>query len=275
MSELKDFLGSESSFGYHTDLHLGELDLDAGAGAVPDQLEKSLRILMPDWLQVDGKGHRGYTSWFSKVPDASVAPHLHHDAVAAWREATRRLGIQLVVHYSGILDLMAGKKHPEWLAVPSPADKRDPESFRDMWVCLRSDYMDKLMIPQLIELAVDYKVDGSWVDGNPWGYRGCWCDKCKAEFTRRTGISEIPEKKGDKYWKEWYRFHLDTYEDAVEYFIHAVKAAAPNFRICCAWGETTYFPTSKMLSTDWLSGDLSDYWTCDPAGLPTAASRGI
>ena len=31
MSELKNFLGLESSFGYHTDLHLGDIDLDAGA----------------------------------------------------------------------------------------------------------------------------------------------------------------------------------------------------------------------------------------------------
>lgn len=148
MKKLKDFLSPESSFGYHTDLHLGELDLDAGAGAIPDELEKSLRILMPDWVQVDGKGHCGYTSWFSKVPDAAVAPHLQLDAVAAWREASRRLGIQLIVHYSGFLDLVAGQKHPEWLAVPSPADKRDTENFRDMWMCLRSGYMDKLMIPQ-------------------------------------------------------------------------------------------------------------------------------
>ena len=263
MSELKNFLGLESSFGYHTDLHLGDIDLDAGAEANPDILEKNLRELMPDWVQVDGKGHRGYTCWFSKVPDASVAPHLHHDAVAAWREATRRLGVQLVVHYSGILDLMAGKKHPEWLAVPSPEDTRDTDKFCDMWMCLRSDYLDKLLIPQLIELAVDYKVDGTWVDGNSWGYRGCWCDKCKAEFTRRTGITEIPLKPGDKYWKEWYKFHLDTCEEAVEHFTHAVKAVAPNFRICSAWYENTYFPTSKTISTDWLSGDLSDYWTCD------------
>ena len=64
MKKLKDFLSPKSSFGYHTDLHLGELDLDAGAGAIPDELEKSLRILMPDWVQVDGKGHRGYTAKF-------------------------------------------------------------------------------------------------------------------------------------------------------------------------------------------------------------------
>lgn len=256
MKKLKDFLSPESSFGYHTDLHLGELDLDAGAGAIPDELEKSLRILMPDWVQVDGKGHRGYTSWFSKVPDAAVAPHLQLDAVAAWREASRRLGIQLIVHYSGFLDLVAGQKHPEWLAVPSPADKRDTENFRDMWMCLRSGYMDKLMIPQLIELAVDYNVDGTWIDGNLWGYRGCWCDKCKAEFTRRTGITEIPAKPGDKYWKEWYFFHLNTEQDAVEYFSNAVKAVAPNFRICSAWLGSTYHPTTRDVSVDWLSGDV-------------------
>lgn len=268
MSELKDFLGSESSFGYHTDLHLGELDLDAGAGAVPDQLEKSLRILMPDWLQVDGKGHRGYTSWFSKVPDASVAPHLHHDAVAAWREATRRLGIQLVIHYSGFIDLMAGRKHPEWLAVPAPGEKRDTENFRDMWMCLRSDYMDKLMIPQLIELAVDYQADGTWVDGNSWGYRGCWCDRCKAEFTRRTGITEIPAKPGDKYWKEWYFFHLETGLEAVEYFTGAVKAAAPDFRVCSAWMGSPYHPTSREVSVDWLSGDVwGGGWSREEAGF--------
>lgn len=125
-----------------------------------------------------------------------------------------------------------------------------------MWMCLRSGYMDKLMIPQLIELAVDYNVDGTWIDGNSWGYRGCCCDKCKAEFTRRTGITEIPAKPGDKYWKEWYFFHLNTEQDAVEYFSNAVKAVAPNFRICSAWLGSTYHPTTRDVSVDWLSGDV-------------------
>lgn len=265
--EDNDFLREQSCFGYHTDLHLGELDLEAGADAVPDRLEKSLRILMPDWVQVDGKGHRGYTSWFSKVPGASVAPHLKHDAVAAWREASRRLGIQLVVHYSGFIDLQAGRKHPEWLAVPAPGEKRDPECFRDMWMCLRSGYMDGLMIPQLVELAVDYKADGTWVDGNSWGYRGCWCDRCRAEFTRRTGITVIPAGPGDKYWREWYEFHLATCEEAVGYFTAAVKKAAPDFRICSAWHGSSYFPVSRPLPTDWLSGDLSGNWARDQVNI--------
>lgn len=260
----KDFLSLQSCFGYHTDLHLSEKDLDAGTRAIPDELEAGLREIAPDWAQVDCKGHRGYTSYFSKVPESSIAPHLVHDAVAAWSEAARRLNIQLIGHYSSFLDLAAALRHPEWMAVPAPGHVRsEPLTISDAWMCPRSEYFDKLMIPQLIELAVDYRLDGIWIDGDIWGFRGCWCERCKAEFRRRTGIAEIPEKPGCDHWPQWYRFQMDSYQECIQHYIRTVKAAAPDFRICCNWLESSRYPMQKDLPIDWISGDVAPRWTLD------------
>ena len=67
-----NFLGDSTCFGYHTDIHLWMGDRGAGDHALPDELEKSLRIVNPDWVQVDSKGHPGVASFFSKVPDATA-----------------------------------------------------------------------------------------------------------------------------------------------------------------------------------------------------------
>ena len=94
------------------------------------------------------RSHPGYVSWFSQTPDASIPPALKKDAMAGWREATRRLGMPLHCHYSGIWDKAAAQKHPSW-AVMGSEGKRHVEGGR---MCVRSPYLDKLLLPQMIDL---------------------------------------------------------------------------------------------------------------------------
>jgi len=71
-----------------------------------------LRLMGPDFVQTDCKGHPGLTSWFSKVPEASVSPGVVKDAMAQWRAATRKLGLPLHCHYSGVWDQAAARNTP-------------------------------------------------------------------------------------------------------------------------------------------------------------------
>lgn len=269
MNQKRDFLALESCFGYHADVHLWENDLDAGSRALPDELEKSLRLVNPDWVQVDSKGHAGYCSWFSKVPAASVAPHLAHDAVAAWREATNRLGLALVCHHSGFLDVAAAHKHPEWLVGLPPGEKRqDPLGIWAAVMCPRSGYWTDLMIPQLLELAGDYKVDGVWIDGDLWSFTGCWCPKCRAEFTKRTGIEDIPSKPGEPHWEEWWNFQYDSVVETITRYTDAVHEKFPQVKVCSNWLDSIRYPVNGRVSADWLSGDTWPLWCQDPTTRP-------
>lgn len=266
MGNKKDFLGPEPCFGYHADLHLWQDDCEAGKRANADELEKSLRELNADWVQVDTKGHPGYASWFSRIPTASVAPHLATDTVAAWREATNRLGLALIAHYSGFIDLAAGIGHPEWLAEPAPGFIRQtPPVWNEAWMCPRSGYFDQLMIPQLIELATVYQLDGAWIDGDVWGFRGCWCPRCREEFTRRTGIVDIPANATEDNWAAWWEFMKTSYRECVAHYLAEVRKGAPNFKICINWLNTARYPMPDAEWGDWLSGDLSPFGTLDDA----------
>ncbi|MDP6115601.1 MAG: hypothetical protein QGF00_36020 [Planctomycetota bacterium] len=64
--------GSEFYFGLHYDLHAGRHDTSLGTHCTIEELTAALKHMSPDYVQTDCKGHPGMTSWFSKVPAATV-----------------------------------------------------------------------------------------------------------------------------------------------------------------------------------------------------------
>jgi hypothetical protein len=261
--------GKERYFGLHYDLHAGKHDTELGLQATPEQLIPMLRLTNPDFVQTDCKGHPGYTSWFSQTPEASVPPGLTADALEGWRAATRQLEMPLHCHYSGIWDRAAGEKHPDWTQVdadgthtgaPFGATKGAATPER---VCPRSDYLDKLMIPQMLELIDRYEVDGFWVDGDLWASQPCYCNRCRAAFTERTGIAEPPHGPEAPHWTEWITFALDSFYDYVNRYAAAVHAHKPGVLVCSNWLQTFRNPGAPVAATDWISGDNTWVWGLD------------
>jgi len=109
--------GKKYYFGLHYDLHAGQKDTELGTRCGEKDLAPMLKRMGPDFVQTDCKGHPGMTSWFSKAPNATVSPGVVKDAMKQWRAATRKLGMPLHCHYSGIWDKAAGAKHPAWCTV--------------------------------------------------------------------------------------------------------------------------------------------------------------
>ena len=178
----------DAYFGIHYDLHANAQDTELGKELTPEHLRERLLRVRPDWVQTDCKGHPGYTSWPTKV--GSTSPGVVKDALRIYRDVTKELGIKLGVHYSGVWDTRAVELHPDWAKI-------DAKGQRDKnMTCRLSGYDDQLMIPQMLEIIDNYDVDGFWVDGENWASTPCWCDRCNAEFTRRTGIREVPTEKG-------------------------------------------------------------------------------
>jgi len=246
-------------FGIHYDLHANAQDTELGRELTPEHLQERLERIRPDWIQCDCKGHPGYTSWPTAV--GSTSPGVVRDALRIHREVTRRLGIPLGVHYSGVIDCRAIELHPEWACVNANGE-RNPRS-----TCRLSAYADELMIPQLLEIIEKYDVDGFWVDGENWGSPPCWCDRCRKEFTRRTGITDIPTEKGQPHWDEWLAFHRDVFCEYVAKYAEAVHKKKPGCLVCSNWMYTIRQPDPVTVPVDYLSGDYTPNWGAARAAL--------
>ncbi|NLN18823.1 MAG: hypothetical protein GX162_06060 [Firmicutes bacterium] len=217
-------------------------------------------------MQTDCKGHPGYTSWFSQTPTASVPPGLKKDGLRGWREATKRLGLPLHCHYSGIWDRAAGEKRPEWAAVHAPSKDAIGQSTpapKTEKMCPRRGYLENLLMPQMHELIDRYEVDGFWVDGDIWAAVPCYCELCRAAFTTKTGIEDPPTETDDPNWPAWIQFTLDSFEEYVTRYCEAVHAYRPGVLVCSNWLQTFRHPGEPRVPTDWISGDNSWVWGMD------------
>ena len=250
----------DAFFGMHYDLHGHDDDLPGFCGKVDEeQLYRLWSELKPDWVQCDGKGHPGYTTWFCKT--GWTTPTLERDDVRAYRNASKRLGIPLGVHYSGLRDGKAVEENPDWHSINFDGRKR-----RDC-ICLTSDYLDKIMIPQLIELVEDYDVDGFWIDGDNWGATACWCERCQKTFTARTGITEVPMSPDARYYREYMDFFRTLFEEYVAKYTAAVHARKPECMICSNWMYSVRQPEEMRVKVDYLSGDFTPNYGADRAAL--------
>ena len=250
--------GDRWYLGMHYDLHAHEKDTELGTHCSPEELCPMLKKADVDFVQTDCKGHQGMTSWFTRVKDGTVSPGVVKDALAQWREATRRLGMPLHCHYSGIWDKAAARKHPEWAVVNAPGTVKPSEK-----MCPRGPYLQKLMIPQLLEAIDRYGVDGFWIDGDLWGVEPCYCKACTAEFRRRTGIRKPPTNPADENWTAWMNFHRDSFLEYVTAYVEAVHAHRPGVKICSNWLQTLRNPGKPSVPQDWISGDNNYIWGMD------------
>lgn len=246
-------------FGIHYDLHAKAEDTELGRELTPEHLRERLQRIRPDWIQCDCKGHPGYTSWPTEV--GSTSPGVVKDSMRIHRDVTAELGIRLGMHYSGVIDQRAIELHPEWGAV-NAAGEASPRS-----TCRLSDYVDELLIPQMLELVDQYDVDGFWVDGENWGSAPCWCARCKQEFVARTGIEDIPAKPEDAYWEDWLAFHREIFVEYVTKYADAVHARKADCLICSNWMYTIRQPDPVVAQVDYLSGDYTPNWGAARAAL--------
>jgi len=258
--------GRQCYFGFHHDLHVTPADTVVGTRC--EDLEEMLRLSGAEFVQTDSKGHPGYTSWYSQTPETNGAPGVVKDALAQWRAATRKLGIPLHAHYSGIMDTAAGARHPDWcilnadgtLAAYSYKGNSHPPGGL---MCPRGPYLEKLLIPQLLEMIDRYEVDGFWLDGDIWAMQPCYCPRCRRAYTEETGETDPPVMESDPLWRKWWLFSLRSFETYVTRYCDSVHQHKPGVLITSAWLQTFKHPGAPIVPTDWISGDNFDVWGVD------------
>jgi hypothetical protein len=239
----------QSFLGIHFDFHAGSDCLEVGKNTTPEMVNTIIDLVHPDYLQIDCKGHPGYTSYPTKA--GNQVPGYVGDPLRIWRNETAKRGVGLYMHYSGVLDARAIELHPEW-AVTNSDGERDKEK-----TSVFGEYVDKLLIPQLKELAGEYGVDGVWTDGECWATAPDYGERAVRLFREATGIKTVPLKAGDPHWFEWTQFHREGFRKYLRHYVASVKAACPEFQICSNWAFSDHMPEAVSVPLDFLSGDYS------------------
>ena len=237
----------EVYFGIHYDLHAEADDTALGTELTRENLRDVLRRVRPDWVQCDCKGHPGWTSWPTRT--GSTSPGVVEDSLRVHADVCRELGIRLGMHYSGVIDCRALELHPKWAQIDADGKPSDRST------CRLGDYDEQLMIPQLLEIIDAYDVDGFWVDGENWAVRPCWCPRCLAEFTRRTGLADAPRGADEPNWAAWLAFHRDVFVEHVTRCADAVHARKADCALCSNWMYTIRQPEPVAAPVDYFSGD--------------------
>ena len=237
---------SESYLGIHFDFHVQPDSHPMGNNPRPDIFAKMLDAVDPDFMQCDTKGHPGYASYPTKA--GVPAPGMQVDVLKMLRGLTRERGIALYGHHSGLYDLYIAQHHPDWAVVHADGtvSTEHLSAFSPFW--------EKVLVPQLLELAVDYELDGAWVDGECWATEVDYSAHAKAAWKEKTGRDDCPVE-GDADYEDYREFCRQGFRDYVGKYVAAVKAVRPDFQITSNWLFSGMMPEKPTVAVDYLSGD--------------------
>ena len=238
----------QSFLGVHMDFHAGATNKDIGANTTPEMVQAIIDKIHPDYIQIDCKGHPGYSSYPTEV--GNPAPGVTGDPLKVWREVTARNGVALYMHYSGVWDSRALELHPEWAAIDK--DGKRSENMTSVF----GPYVDSLLIPQLKELAGKYGVDGAWVDGECWATSADYSEKAVRLFREQTG-HDAPRSPQEPFWYEWKQFNREGFRSYLRHYISAVRSEYPDFQICSNWAFTHHMSEPVSAPVNFISGDYS------------------
>lgn len=236
-------------FGIHYDLQPDSADAKWLREVSADNLRAQWQKVKPDWVQCDCKGSAGLSSYPTKAGRAK--PGLINDPLRIHRDVTHELGIPLLVHFCGIWDLNASVENREWTRREAGGHAATGK------ICVRSPYLKERLIPQMVEVAVDYDIDGFWVDGDVWAMEPCYCRRCRDAFEAETGISDPPLVATHTHWPAWLAFHRRSYLAYAQAYTDAVHAAKPDCLVCINWLYSASIPDPITINVDFLSGDAN------------------
>jgi hypothetical protein len=165
------------------------------------------------------------------------------------RRVTARHGVALYIHYSGVWDSVACERHPDWAA--TRADGR-PDTDKTSTF---GPYVDRLLIPQLLEVSAQYDLDGAWIDGECWAVIPDYGEAARRLFRDATALATLPSKPGEPGWREFLDLNREQFRRYVGRYLEALHAKRPSLQVASNWLYSTFVPERPDLPVDFLSGD--------------------
>ena len=226
-----------------------------GSGSVREELLPVLRDLELGYICIYAKGHGGFTTWSSSLGTAHA--QLAQDMPRLFREVTRETNTKLVFYFSGLLDGLAGVRHPEWrMQQPDGSDQHYFDDFRcfDIYAnCPHSGFFEEWVSVQLRELIEGYDPDGFWFDGD-WP-NACHCPRCQARFREETGWDGPWEALRER--EDFAREHAKFWNRVTSAWRARVNGFIKSLKPDCAYSAGNVSPRREFIAPfDWRSGDF-------------------
>lgn len=239
-------------FGLHFDFHASPERCPAiGSTLSEGDINEICTLYRPDFIQIDSKGHPGWSSYPTEYGDE--VPGIVGNPMETWRKVTRENGVQLYAHHSGVYDAIYCSKHPE------EAVKGVDGTPSDAYTRTNGRYVDDKLIPQILELAGRYGLDGIWVDGDCWGAQMDFDPGTVSAFEKETGIKlngVLPANADSAYYMEYADYCRKLYRDYLKRYTDAVHAQYPDFKVISNWAYTEHMAGPVTADNDCISGDL-------------------
>lgn len=249
VGKAQKILRKDAFLGFAFDFHATEMDTMIGRGFRPGIVDTLLNMTKPDFIQVDSKGNTGISSYPTQV--GKRANKIRADIMQVWRDVTNAHNVDLIVHFSGLIDVYHSSARPDWAAHNADG------SIDSGYMSPSSPYVDNIVIPQLKELAAKYKIEGAWIDGDTWAAQIDYSPAIESAFTKATGITNIPAKPSDPHYQDYIAFNQAQYKKYVKHYVDALHQANPSFEIANDWAFSSYMPEPVDIPLDFLSGDVS------------------
>ncbi len=239
---------AESFFGFHFDFHAVAADQNLGKNFDLAQLDTFLLRTKPDYIQIDSKGHFGFSSYPTKA--GYSANGFVKDPVRLWKDMADKHHIPLYVHYSGLWDNEAIRQNPGW-------GRLNADGSRDTTkVGYTSDYTSRLLIPQLKELVDRYGIDGAWIDGDCWAALPDYATDLTAGFRTETG-REAPRDPEAPDFGLWKAYNRKAFKRYMKTYVDEMHRYRPEFQITSNWAYSSRMPEPVDTDVDFLSGDVA------------------
>lgn len=260
---------SESYFGIHFDLHAESSDNELGKTLTEAMIDSFLQRVQPDFIQIDSKGHSGISSYPTDVGYRAGGYVI--DPLKLWRKVTKKNGVALYVHFSGIYDRKVAQEYPEW-AITNADGTPDDEILSTY-----SPYPENFLIPQLKELITKYDIDGAWIDGECWAIKPDYRQEALREFKNQTGIKEVPRSPEDPNYGKFMAFNRQLFKNYVRDYVYSIHEFDAGFELTSNWAFSSMMPEKVRINLDFLSGDVVPGNSVNRAAFEarTMASQGI
>lgn len=244
---------SDSFFGLHFDFHAQPTDNKViGSTLREEDIREICRLIKPDFIQIDCKGHPGWASYPSNIGNAM--PEFEGDPLELWRRVTKEENVALYLHYSGVYDIKYCNEHPEETVMAADGTLIRGTTRTD------GKYVDEILIPQLSEIIEKYGVDGFWIDGDCWKPQPDFRPESIATFEKETGIElngAIPATPNDPYYEEYREYHRELFRRYVRHYVDTLHSKYPGVQIASNWSFSDHMPEKISAKVDFLSGDLN------------------
>lgn len=250
---------ADSFFGIHFDLHSFESDSNVGSSLTKPMLEEFIKRVKPDFIQVDCKGHKGISSYPTKV--GFPVKHFEKDALMLFRQVTSEYNVGLYVHFSGVYDRKVVQIFPKMATI-------NPDGNPDLdMTSVFGPYVDNYLIPQLVELNQKYKIDGAWIDGECWAVKPDYNPEVTKMFLEKTGLKQVPRSVNDTGYYDFLEYNRKAFVKYLDHYVTQIHKVNPNFQITSNWAYSSMMPERPEVQLDFLSGDLQPHNSVNSAAF--------